>query len=413
MTGSTYTRRYVDDYLDRAMEHLSAFLITGPRACGKTTTALRRGASILRLDRPEEADLFAGQPDAYLSRLDRPTVIDEWQVSPESMGAVKRAVDAGAAPGSFLLTGSVRARQTSSVWPGTGRLIPVRMHGLTQGELTGSLPRAETFVDRLFEGDVEEGAIQDPPSVFDYIALAATGGFPEAIALPDDLRRDWFDGYVTQLAGRDIAEIADLRSPQALVRLLRALAANTAGSPTTTTLAEATRADHRTTMRYLDLLEEVGIAERLPPWTSNRLSRLVKLPKLHLTDTGLALRLLGLDAETASRTSDARGRLLDSFVAAQLRPLLGIGARNVTPHHLRESSGRREIDLLLESLAGELVGIEVKSSATVRKADARHLEWFRDMHGEAFRAGIVFHTGSMTVPLSERIWAMPIAAIWR
>jgi len=408
----SYTRRYVDDYLDRAMPHLPAFLITGPRACGKTTTAVRRGAAVVRLDRPEESELFSGQPDAYLARLARPTVIDEWQVSPESMGAVKRAVDAGAGPGSFLLTGSVRARYLSPLWPGTGRLIPVRMHGLTQGELVAS-ERSASFVERLFSGEILEGELMSAPSVFDYLELAVSGGFPEAIALPDDLRQSWFDGYISQLVGRDLVELSDLRAPQALLRLLRASAVNTAGIPTMATLAEATAADYRTVSRYLDLLEEVGIVERLPPWSSNRLSRLVKLPKLHLTDTGLAMRLLGMDAVAAVHTGDVRGRLLDSFVLAQLRPLLGVGSRNVSAYHLRDSTGRHEIDLLLESAAGEIVAIEVKSAAVVHPSDARHLEWLRDRHSESFRAGIIFHTGSMSVPVSDRIWAVPVASIWQ
>lgn len=412
MPERSYTRRYVDVFLDGAMEHLPAFLLTGPRACGKTTTAVRRAESVIRLDQPDVASLFAAQPDAYLARFPRPTVIDEWQVSPESMGAVKRAVDAGTSPGAFLLTGSVRARHTSAVWPGTGRLTPVPMHPLTQGEITGSA-RAGGFVDRIFAGDIEEGPVPDAPTLFEYVPLAVAGGFPEARGLPDQIRGSWFDGYISQLVGRDIAEIADLRAPRALTRLLRAVALNTAGLPSKSTLAEAAGSDHRTVQRHLDLLEEVGIVERVPAWTSNRLSRLVKLPKTYITDPGLAAHLMGLNADAVARHGDARGRLMESFALAQLRPLLAIGPQRATAHHLRDTSGRREIDLLLESPSGDIVAIEVKSTAVVQRADARHLEWFRDTHPDRFRSGILFHTGAVTVPLSDRIWAMPISAMWQ
>lgn len=407
----TYTRRYVDDYLDHAMEHLPAFLVTGPRACGKTTTAARRATDMIRFDRPNEAELFHGQPDAHLAQLRRPTVIDEWQIVPESMSAVKRAVDGGAAPGSFLMTGSVRARETAPVWPGTGRLIPVRMHGLTQGELVAA-PDAAKFLERLFGGRIDAGELPNAPSLFDYIDLAAAGGFPEALALPDDFRSDWYGGYVSQVVGRDAPELAEIRSPQALFRTLRAVAVNTAGTPTMTTLASAIGADHRTVARYLDLFEELGIIERLPAWTSNRLSRMVKLSKTYIADPALALHLTGLDGAALLRDGGMRGRVIDAFVLSQLRPLLGTGALRATAHHARTPDGRHEIDLILESLAGDIVAIEVKAAGDVRPSDARHLVWLRDRAPDLFRVGVVFHTGSMITPLSDRIWAMPIAALW-
>lgn len=125
------------------------------------------------------------------------------------------------------------------------------------------------------------------------------------------------------------------------------------------------------------------------------------------------MHLLGLAPSAAAHNSDTRGRLINSFVLSQLRPLLGLGNRRARAYHLRDTSGRREVDTVLESNTGEIVALEMKSAAVVRPSDARHLEWLRDEQGDSFRAGIIFHTASMTVPLSDRIWAMPIAAIWR
>src|SRR5690606_12296956 len=124
------------------------------------------------------------------------------------------------------------------------------------------------------DGDIDTTPVVNAPTVFEYLELAEAGGFPEAIPLPRALRQSWLDGYVTQLVGRDIAELAELRSPQSFLRLLEAVAAHTAGVPTQSTLNEAAGASHQTVTRYLDLLEELCIVDRLPAWSSNRHSRL-------------------------------------------------------------------------------------------------------------------------------------------
>ncbi|WP_166851348.1 ATP-binding protein [Isoptericola sp. BMS4] len=407
-----YLRRYVDDYLDRAMEHLPAFMITGPRACGKTTTATRRAASVLSLDDPGQASLFAGQPDTVLAALQSPVLIDEWQEAAESLGAVKRAVDTGSGAGRFLITGSVRARHTGVTWPGTGRVTPVPMYPLARGEL-GSAGRARSFVERVFAREISVERLTDAPTIFDYVSYAASGGFPESVDLPPDLRGDWFDGYVEQLVGRDVRQIADVREPRRLESLLRALALSTAGTPTKAALARASGVDHKTMDRYVGLLEELGMIDRLPAWGTNRLRRMVKLPKIHLIDTGMAAHLARVDTASLLRDDDLRGRLLESFVAAQLRPLLRIGPTRATAYHLRDADNRREVDLVLEDRGGQIVGIEVKAAAGATPRDAKHLIWLRDEIGDEFRCGIVFHTGDTAYPITDRVWALPIAAIWR
>lgn len=411
MASEAYLRRYVDDYLDRAMAHLPAFMITGPRACGKTTTAARRAASVLSLDDPGVASLFAGQPDTVLAELEPPVLIDEWQEAAESLGAVKRAVDAGSGAGRFLVTGSVRARHTGVTWPGTGRVTPVRMYPLTRGELIGA-ERAASFVERLFAGEIEVGRLPDAPTIFDYVSLVVAGGFPEAVHLPPDLRGDWFDGYLEQLVGRDVGEIADVRAPRQLESLLRALALSTAGTPTKAALTRASGVDHKTMDRYVGLLEELGMVDRLPAWGANRLRRMVKLPKIHLIDTGMAAHLARVDAESVLRDGDLRGRLLESFVAAQLRPLLRLDRTRATAYHLRDADNRREVDLVLEDRGGRIVGIEVKAAAGATPKDAKHLTWLRDEIGDEFRCGVVFHTGDTAYPVVDRVWALPIGAIW-
>lgn len=406
-----YTRRYVDDYLDRAMQHLPAFMITGARACGKTTTALQRAGSVLRLDAPADAALFAGDPDATLERLPAPVLLDEWQEVPASLAAVKRAVDAAPVPGQFLVTGSARSRHTGTSWPGTGRMTPVRMYPMAEGEKNASADAA-AFIERLFASDVEPGRLPNAPTIYEYVDMVVSGGFPQATALPDEFRSAWYAGYIAQLAGRDLPDIAAVRDPQKVVATLTALALSTAGTPAKTTLAQAVGVDHRTLDRYIDLLTEVGVVDVLPAWGGSRLANLGKSPKMHLTDTGLAAHLAGVDAESLLVDGDLRGRMLESFVAAQLRPLLALGSSPIAAAHLRDANNRHEVDLILEGRRGKVVAIEVKAAAGADRKDAAHLTWLRDRLHADFVAGVVFHTGNLSYAISDRIWAMPIAAMW-
>lgn len=287
------------------------------------------------------------------------------------------------------------------------------MYGLTVAEQlrTG---RAERVIGELVGVDGPAVAeLPTPISLVDYLALATRGGFPEVVGLSDFARTTWYRGYLEQLIRHDVSELAEVRAPVRLAALLRAVALNTAGQPTMTTLASAAQIDHRTAATYLDLLEDLRIIERVPAWASSRLNRLAKVPKYYILDPGLAAHLVGDTVDGALRNNDRLGRLIDTFVFAQIRPLLQLTQPVLTAHHLRDKNQEREIDLLLESASGELVGLEIKASRAVDARSGRHLAWLRDRIGSRFRRGIVLHTGTTTYPLGDRLWAMPIAALWQ
>jgi uncharacterized protein len=146
--------------------------------------------------------------------------------------------------------------------------------------------------------------------------------------------------------------------------------------------------------------------------SANRLSLLVKASKRYLTDVSLLAASLGLGEATVMRDGDLLGRLIETFVLAQIRPELDLAGFRPRLFHLRERNGRREIDLVAELAAGRVVGVEVKSTAAPKRSDARHLEWLRDTLGERFLAGAVLHTGPSPFALSERVFALPIATLW-
>ena len=406
-----YFPRLVDGLLDVLLAELPALFITGPRATGKTTTATRRARTVVRLDREAEAVAFRADPDAAMRGLPEPILLDEWQAVPGVLGAVKRAVDARPDPGRYLITGSVRGDLEGELWPGTGRLTRIPMFGMTIREQLGARPFVP-FLDRVAAGrDLEPAA--DTPDLRGYVELLLRSGFPEpALRLAGSPRRRWLDSYVEHLLTRDAELVDGGRDPARLRRYLEALALNTAGIVEDRTLFEAAGINRKTALAYERLLVNLLVAEAVPAWTSNRLKRLVLSPKRYVVDPGLAAAVLGLDADLVLRDGDLLGRLLDTFVVAQLRAELASAATHPRLYHVRQQQGRFEIDLLAELGGGRLVGIEVKADAAPSGASARHLAVLRDRYPDTFVAGIVLHTGPRAYRLGDRITAAPISSLW-
>lgn len=411
--AASYVRRAVDVLLDEMLAAFSAISLVGPRAAGKTTTAVRRGGTVLRLDRPNVRTAIAADPDAMLQGLPEPVVIDEWQEAPDVLGAVKRSVDDDPRPGRFILTGSVRAAMENRLWPGTGRILQVPMYGFSVRELRGRAAGA-TFIDRVAGGGVSAvRAHGEELNIRGYLDLMLEGSFPEpALRTPSAARGRWFDGYVEQMITRDVPAVAPRRDPELIRRYLSALAVNSAGLVAEESLREAAGVNAKTAREYQALFQRIFVLDLVPAWFSNQIKRLVKMPKRYLVDPALVASVLGLGHDAILYGPDMLGRLLDTFVAAQLRAELAVSGLNPRLYHLREEHGRREIDLIIETASGLLIGIEIKASATVTSSDARHLAWLRDEIGDAFAAGIVLHTGPYVFPLGDRLVAAPVSALW-
>ena len=408
---ASYQPRFADLLLNEMLAAHPAVMITGPRACGKTTTAARHAATVIRLDREREAEAFQADPDSALLGLPEPILLDEWQAVPGVLGAVKRAVDDDPRRGRFIVTGSVRGDIDGATWPGTGRLTRLPMFGVSLRERHGRLA-GKGLIDHLVDGTAPE-LPPDVPDLRGYVEIALRSGFPELALGPDNpaARQRWLASYIDHVVTRDAAQIAD-RDPVKMRRFIDAYAASSAGVVNDMTLVQAAGINRRTAVAYESLLANLLLVDRIPAWTSNRLTRLAKAPKRHLVDPALIAGALQIDVNGVMRDGDLLGRVIESFVVAQFRAEHAINPFPQRFSHLRQDGGRREIDLIIEPGGGRVIAVEAKATGAPRAGDARHLKWLRDELGDAFVAGLVMHTGPRAYALGDRITALPIAALW-
>jgi uncharacterized protein len=331
-------------------------------------------------------------------------------VVPETLAALKVMVDDDPRRGRFIVTGSVRGDIDSPTWPGTGRLVRMAIHGLTEREIDGRID-SSSWLGAVLKGDVR--STTSPFTIEDYVKRALRSGFPEAaLQLDGPARQQWLGSYVDQLVTRDAQDLEGGRDPARLRRYLQALALNSAGTVDDVTLYSSAQVNKATAGAYDRLLQNLLVVDKIPAWTSNRLKRLTLAPKRYLVDPGLFAGVLGVDANEVLRDGDLLGRVLDTFVTAQIRAELALMTPMPRLHHLRTAEGRHEVDMIIEVGARQLVAIEIKASASPTAHDARHLRWLREELPSQVTAAVLLHSGPRTFVMDGGVIACPISALW-
>ena len=405
-----YVSRLVDTLLEEYIEEIPAVMVVGPRACGKTTTAIRLVRSVVRLD-SDDAAAFRVSPDAALRGRAEPVLLDEWQMVPEVLGAVKRTIDADRRPGRFLITGSARTDPADRLWPLTGRVVMLRMHPLTVAEQQHRPVRP--LVDRIAEGDGLEGAPGAPVDLRSYLQLALRGGYPEpALKLSDRAARAWLESYADQIALRDARTLGAEPDAYRLQRYLEAYAINSGRVVQHKTVYDAAGISRKTALSYDALLRDLMVVNELPAWSTNRLKRLSRAPRRCMVDSGLLGGILRVGIDDVMASGDLLGAMIETFVIAQLQAQSAVPGTRYRLSHLRERDGRREVDVIAELAGGRVVGVEIKAAASVGRSDARHLSWLSETMQERFAGGVVLHTGRDTFELGDRILAAPVSTLW-
>lgn len=407
-----FVERNVAGTVVYAMGYARVVALLGPRQAGKSTLARKLAAEqlsadYLSLDDEPVRSLAAGDPAGFIAARGRCTVIDEVQRAPELLLAIKSRVDRDTVPGQFLITGSANLRRIPTVSDALpGRVDYLTLWPLTQGELAG---RREQFLTRLFAG--EPTVIDDAPvGRHEYAEMMLTGGFPEARERPLAARSMFFSSYVDSIVERDVGDVSRVRDPSSVGRLLRLVAARSGGLARYDALSRDLGIDGKTVKNHLDVLERLFLIRVRQPWHVNLGSRQVKAPKLYLSDTGLLSALVGADVSRVREDDGFAGALFETFVATELERQASWFEQPLTFWHYREAG--REVDVIVERPSGEIVGVEVKASATVRAGDFAGLRHLRERVGERMVGGAILYAGAHTLPFGERTWAIPIQALW-
>jgi uncharacterized protein len=418
-----YQRRVVDDELDELFAGLPAIALEGPKAVGKTATALRRAATVYRLDDDAERSIAQADPSRLLEG-ERPVLIDEWQRFPESFDRVRRAVDDGTGPGSFLLTGSASPTDPPT-HSGAGRIVRLRLRPMTLAERGVGSPTVS--LRQLLEGGRAPITGRTDIDLERYVDEILASGFPGIRSLPPRLLRAQLDGYLERIVDRDFEDLGrQVRRPATLWRWMQAYAAATATSTSYEKIRDAASSDRgekptrATTQPYRDVLERLWILDPIPAWlpTRNRLARLSSPPKHHLADPALAARLLGVDATALlqvrpagpaiSREGTLLGALFESLVTLCVR-VYAQGAEARTAH-LRTWSGDREIDLIVER-GRKILAIEVKLGQVPDDRDVRHLLWLQKELGDDLADTVIVTAGQAAYRRPDGIAVIPAALL--
>jgi uncharacterized protein len=399
--------------LREAMLDTPVVCLLGPRQCGKTTLAMS-----VEKDRPyitfDEASYYrtaTEDPDGFVARLPARVILDEVQRVPTLLTAIKRAVDRDRRPGRFLLTGSANLL----LLPGVSESLAGRMEVIPLQPLTESEKERNggEFLRKFLDGSIHSATMvgesaELPP---DLPHRLVSGGYPEPLTRSAQRARQWHRQYLKSIVDRDVQDIAKVKDGQQVGRLLEMLALRTGSLLNVTSLSKELGLHRETVDQYLSILERLFLVRSLPSWHRHPAKRLVKTPKIHLVDSGLAATLSDLSVSDWLGRRERMGHLLESFVVQQIHAQAAWTDQDLRFWHYRDKD-QVEVDLVITR--GEKVwGIEIKASRSVNAKDGRGLDRLAGQCGADFQGGCVLYDGWDVLPIGgSNHPAVPFRKLW-
>lgn len=396
-----------------ALKDTPAVCLLGPRQCGKTTLAMCLEPNRAYISLDEEAYFRAAidDPDGFVARLPGQVILDEVQRAPGLLTAIKRAVDRDRRPGRFLLTGSANLLLLPGVSESlAGRMEVIPLQPFTESEKNR---QGREFLRRFLDGSIRASSMvgEGNDDSQDLPARIVAGGYPEPLTHSSERARQWHRQYLRSIIERDVQDIAQVKDGRQVGRLLEMLALRTGSLLNVMNLSKELGLHRGTVDGYLGILERLFLVRSLPSWHRHPAKRLIKTPKVHLVDSGLAATLSDLFAGDWLAHRDRMGHLLESFVIQQVIAQAAWTDPDLRFWHYRDKD-QVEVDLVI-TRGDKVWGIEVKASRSVDAKDARGLDRLAEQCGPDFRGGCVLFDGWDVLPIAgSRHAAVPLRKLW-
>ena len=410
METNTLYPRLLETHIKEAMQDTPVVLICGPRQAGKTTLARHIAGQDMRyVTLDDELTMLAAKEDpvGMIRSIDR-AVIDAIQRAPQLLLAIKKSVDEDRRPGRFLLTGSANVMTLPTVADSlAGRMETLTLFPLSQSEIGGT---SRNWLDSVFSGKIPQ--INKPLIGKNLIDAVIRGGYPEVLQRTSQRRRTaWMRQYVASMIQRDVRDVANVEDLDLLPRFLRALSEVSGQMCNYSKLGGHVGLSHKTASRYIGIFEQIFLLRKIEVWTSNRLHRMVKTPKIQFLDSGILSTMLGITHSEVEKDRRRLGNMLETFVFSELYKHASVSEGDYNLLYYRDHD-KFEVDVVIENSRSTVVGVEVKASATVSKNDLRGLKHLQEVSGEKFSMGILLYDGLETLPVGDRLWAAPFSTLW-
>lgn len=411
MNSASFYARLIESRIADALSDTPVVLIAGPRQVGKTTLVRRqvstKGMQYLTLDDELTLESAKSDPVGMIRSLDY-AIIDEIQKAPQLLPAIKKSVDENRRPGRFLLTGSANVMTLPNVTDSlAGRMETLTLLPLSQSEMHGS---SSNWIDAIYSGKILNVVTEIIGK--DLVELVLRGGYPEAIARTDARRRTvWARQYIDAIIQRDVREVANIDKLDHLPRFLNCLAQVSGQMCNYTQLGGQLGLDSKTAARYVGLFEQMYLLKRVEAWSKNRLKRVIKSPKIQFLDSGLLSTLCNLSLTEVQQDRSRFGNILETFVYGELLKHITVAEGDYLLLYYRDVD-KFEVDIVIENAMGQLIGVEIKASATVKSSDMGGLKKLASVASDQFKMGVLLYDGTEILPLGEKLWAVPISSLW-
>ncbi|NGX28892.1 MAG: hypothetical protein K940chlam1_01080 [Candidatus Anoxychlamydiales bacterium] len=405
-------KRFIEDEIKAYLKIMPVVLITGARQTGKTTLieelAKNSNYTFVTFDDDLALSSALRDPSGWIESMPKPLIIDEVQRVPEIFLPIKKDVDQNRKPGRYILTGSANPMLLPKLGDSlAGRMGIVNMFPFSQSELH---QKQEKFIENIFEDEMPNFSF-NKLNIQDFHKMLLFGGFPpvQLFQNTDDVKR-WIGSYLKTIMQRDVRNIANIATVHEFPRLFKLLATRSSMLLNKSEISRSLGLVNMTLKRYLHILETLFFIYLLPAWFINHGKRIIKSPKLHICDTAILGQLLEVDENRFFKDPSLLGHFLESFVFSELVKQKSWSKCKIELFHFRDRD--HEVDFVLEKADGTIIGIEIKSTKTIKTDDLKGLRYLKTISKNKFKRGIILHFADHMQRIEKDIYSMPVQALW-